>query len=428
MWQAASSAIAYMRGSAPTLLDVAELLARVDVTSPHADAQISGTQTERPAPASLTPRPPRDVQRQDQKRGHRSPADTTRHDTTLPTTTTGATTTAMRQFEEGVLGRTAPEEAGSEAVVTEEWVVTRQRSAACWAGVQCRLRLYALAYRIVAHRSDLADVLGPSWLAALVGRLGALDPEERHWAARLGRALAATPLRWPLWRLVRLELMALACETRAHHGPAELLALLRWCSWPSPSASAASASPTAPAHDLRETLALALLPLHALPLYKCCAGALAKCVCECLARDPALAPAVLRGLCRAWPAADSAREAMLVAEAADVLQLAPPGAPGALPLVARLAGAVRGGHYIVASRAMLLFESPGVREALAPIAPDALALVVPAVLACAELRWSPEMRKIALNCLKTLRLMDEAAYAKALLLAAPPAGAGAVEP
>lgn len=188
-------------------------------------------------------------------------------------------------------------------------------------------------------------------------------------------------------------------ETERHAGIAELLEILG-------SIINGFALPLKEEHKL--FLKRSLMPLHkprSMPIYH---QQLAYCVGQFVDKDPSLAVAVVRGLLRFWPATNSHKEVLFLGELEEVLELAGRDelAQLAAPAFRRVAKCLASSHFQVAERALFLWNSDRVVEAVAAHRDVVLPIVLPALEANARGHWNPAVHSLSLNVRRMFQQMD----------------------
>ena len=108
-----------------------------------------------------------------------------------------------------------------------------------------------------------------------------------------------------------------------------------------------------------------------------------------LTKDRMLAVALLEGLLRFWPFANSVKETLFLTELQELLEVCEPTsiAPLIPRLFKRIASCISGNHLHVADRAMCFFENDAFLNILKTFKEETFPLLVPVVCELAENHW-----------------------------------------
>lgn len=159
-----------------------------------------------------------------------------------------------------------------------------------------------------------------------------------------------------------------------------------------------------------------IIPLHKVQTCQIYHEQLLRCSMLFLSKDPALAIALVDGLLRYWPFANSAKETLFLTELLEVLEVCDmiklePLVPR---LFKRLNKCIAGPHLQVADRAMCFFENDYFLSILKTYKGITFPMLVPVIVAIADTHWHKVLQE-SLNALKViLKEIDYNAFEKAL--------------
>ncbi|KAI9486247.1 MAG: phosphatase 2A regulatory B subunit-domain-containing protein [Benjaminiella poitrasii] len=153
-----------------------------------------------------------------------------------------------------------------------------------------------------------------------------------------------------------------------------------------------------------------LIPLHTPASLASYSPQLTYCVLQFLEKEPALAPAVVRGLLRYWPKLNSTKEVLFLTELEEII-LTTATENEALasvlivPLFTKLANCVNSPHFQVAERALYFYTYEEVVQLMDEHIDVVMPLVFPSLYRKTD-HWNQTIYGLVYNALQLLEKMD----------------------
>mmetsp|Transcript_11034 Transcript_11034/g.20289 ORF Transcript_11034/g.20289 Transcript_11034/m.20289 type:complete len:485 (+) Transcript_11034:161-1615(+) len=243
--------------------------------------------------------------------------------------------------------------------------------------------------------------INASFVNGLLELLDSEDRRERDYLKTILHRIYAKFMMLRAWirKSISLTFYNFIYETEHHNGVAELLEILG-------SIISGFALPLKAEH--KQFLKTVLIPMHKVKPLQVFHQQLSYCVTQFVDKDHTLAPAVITGLLKIWPAVNSSKELLFLNELEELLELTQPEEFEIVlqPLFRQIAISIGSPHFQIAERALFVWHNEYISSLIADYRKEVLPIIFPALHVNSQSHWNPTVSTLTLNVLKIFMGLD----------------------
>jgi len=227
------------------------------------------------------------------------------------------------------------------------------------------------------------------------------DPRERDYLKTILHRIYGKfmPLRSFIRKAIQNLFFKIIYESDTHNGIAELLEILG-------SIINGFALPVKEEHQVM--LEKSLIPLHKVRTLNSFHQQLAYCMAQYAEKDPRLAPMIIHGTLRLWPATNTPKEVLFLNEVEEILELTQPPEFVKIQdrLFRRISKCIMSPHFQVAERVLFLWNNDYIVKLINSNRQVLFPIVVGALYKNSKHHWNGTVHGLTYNVLKLLMEAD----------------------
>mmetsp|Transcript_6401 Transcript_6401/g.8797 ORF Transcript_6401/g.8797 Transcript_6401/m.8797 type:complete len:475 (+) Transcript_6401:96-1520(+) len=243
--------------------------------------------------------------------------------------------------------------------------------------------------------------INAAFVNGLLELLDSEDRRERDYLKTILHRIYAKFMMLRAWirRSISLTFYKFIYETEHHNGVAELLEILG-------SIISGFALPLKAEH--KQFLKTVLIPMHKVKPLQVFHQQLSYCVTQFVDKDHTLAPLVIQGLLKIWPAVNSSKELLFLNELEELLELTQPEEFEIIlqPLFRQISISIGSPHFQIAERALFVWHNEYISSLIADYRKRVLPIIFPALQVNSQNHWNPTVNTLTLNVLKIFMDLD----------------------
>jgi len=240
-----------------------------------------------------------------------------------------------------------------------------------------------------------------SFVNGLLDLLDSEDRRERDYLKTILHRIYAKFMMLRAWirKSISLTFYNFIYATEHHNGVAELLEILG-------SIISGFALPLKEEH--KKFLKTVLIPMHKVKPLQVFHQQLSYCVTQFVDKDHTLAPTVINGLLKVWPAVNSSKELLFLNELEELLELTQPEEFEVVlkPLFRQISLSIGSPHFQIAERALFVWHNEYISSLIADYRKEILPIIFPALHVNSQSHWNPTVSTLTLNVLKIFMDLD----------------------
>eukprot|EP00467_Chlorarachnion_reptans_P005219 CAMPEP_0114510722 /NCGR_PEP_ID=MMETSP0109-20121206/13963_1 /TAXON_ID=29199 /ORGANISM="Chlorarachnion reptans, Strain CCCM449" /LENGTH=502 /DNA_ID=CAMNT_0001690097 /DNA_START=227 /DNA_END=1735 /DNA_ORIENTATION=+ len=243
--------------------------------------------------------------------------------------------------------------------------------------------------------------INASFVNGLLELLDSEDRRERDYLKTILHRIYAKFMMLRAWirKSISLTFYKFIYETEHHNGVAELLEILG-------SIISGFALPLKAEH--KKFLKTVLIPMHKVKPLQVFHQQLSYCVTQFVDKDHTLAPTVINGLLKIWPAVNSSKELLFLNELEELLELTQPEEFEVIlkPLFRQISLSIGSPHFQIAERALFVWHNDYISSLIADYRSEVLPIIFPALHVNSQNHWNQTVSTLTLNVLKIFMDLD----------------------
>mmetsp|Transcript_25030 Transcript_25030/g.48963 ORF Transcript_25030/g.48963 Transcript_25030/m.48963 type:complete len:475 (-) Transcript_25030:212-1636(-) len=243
--------------------------------------------------------------------------------------------------------------------------------------------------------------INAQFVNGLLELLDSEDRRERDYLKTILHRIYAKFMMLRAWirKSISLTFYNFIYATEHHNGVAELLEILG-------SIISGFALPLKTEH--KQFLKTVLIPMHKVKPLQVFHQQLSYCVTQFVDKDHTLAPTVINGLLKVWPAVNSSKELLFLNELEELLELTQPEEFEMVlkPLFRQISRSIGSPHFQIAERALFVWNNEYISSLIADYRRDVLPIIFPALHVNSQSHWNPTVSTLTLNVLKIFMDLD----------------------
>jgi len=243
--------------------------------------------------------------------------------------------------------------------------------------------------------------INASFVTGLLKLLDSEDRRERDYLKTILHRIYAKfmMLRASIRKSISVTFYNFIYDTEHHNGVAELLEILG-------SIISGFALPLKSEH--KQFLKNVLIPMHKVKPLQVFHQQLSYCVTQFVDKDHTLAPMVINGLLKLWPAVNSSKELLFLNELEELLELTQPEEFETVlkPLFRQLARSIGSPHFQISERALFVWHNDYISSLIADYRKEILPIIFESLHINSQSHWNPTVNTLTLNVLKIFMDLD----------------------